>query len=252
MDFDWTRSSFYANTEAYHKLIETQGLDPVRFLPTTRDVVEELCTEIKFYEPRVTGVMSVGCGSGSLEWLMEEFFPRAVTVVELDSNLLAEHVRRKDDISKLFVDGRRFVGGKVAQIPQVPDGHALLFCWGTLAPWWDYVAQLQVVAVVIIGDNTCVPFANKESDQELLEEAGFVECHRDDRRYNEWVGIWRRPTAAEAVARKNTAREAESQARPQGNFKCEVCKRVTSEGTWIDGHNSDGEVEDEWVCWECE
>ncbi|XP_066153805.1 uncharacterized protein [Euwallacea fornicatus] len=95
-----------------------------------------------FSNYRVTGVMSVGCGCGLLEWIIQEYSGLEVIGIEVNKEWWESKYAVTPFIPLTYVN----------EDFQCPQGFALMFCYFNNGPAFrDYIKRFRGVMVVIIG-----------------------------------------------------------------------------------------------------
>lgn len=125
------------------------------------------CIAVAVKSAGATGVTSIGAGPGVLEWFLSEHFePMAITAIDSDSCLIGP--------AKCTVLQGCAVQG---QAVRVPSSNALLFCFGTRAPYNEYFSTYQGNLVIIIADITCTPYpGTREAAETFISGFELVCC----------------------------------------------------------------------------
>lgn len=109
-------------------------------------------------ENHVQCILSIGCGSGLLEWILEESTGLSVTGVELINSLWASNYSPSKFIKLNFIEGDPSTECLQACVsPSNIDNFALLFCYFNNKLAFDkYVEAYRGSVVIIIGPrNDC-------------------------------------------------------------------------------------------------
>lgn len=159
---------------------EAEEIDREDFFwsPTQQDIAAMFCPHSKREVKQIadearsvigcTGISSIGCGSGVFEWLLEEFFPNEVAVVDCSFDVIISQVRDSQRFLKM-------ISGRWAPLPQIPRGHAMLFCFPvSQIPFDRYLEQYEGPGIIIIGDSSCHPNIMSESDLNRIGASAWI------------------------------------------------------------------------------
>ena len=112
----------------------------------TKELVQLITSVME--EHNCSGISSIGCGSGFLEWFLANEIGKKVHCVEKDApryDSVYPHVAHA--LEMVFVKGRL---AKYDPVP-VPDHNILLFVWPDRVRWDEYVQNYRGRAVMFVN-----------------------------------------------------------------------------------------------------
>ncbi|XP_031842592.1 uncharacterized protein LOC116431389 isoform X2 [Nomia melanderi] len=113
-------------------------------LPTVNDLhwIKEIID--KHY---ISGLTSIGCGCGLLEWLFQMYSGLEVAGIELDRSWWCSKYS-----PPLFLKNISFVHGSNGTDTCIPENHALLFCYFNNGPaFCEYIKNFKGKLIFVIG-----------------------------------------------------------------------------------------------------
>lgn len=144
-----------------YEAIKTKQLDSINITSTmvfpTPELVKTIAKHLQ--DCKVIGATSIGCGQGLLEFLLSEYFKDVVGVDVQEQSEVQQFVLEKMHYRQVTRQG---------EVVNVPSNHALIFCWGTRAPWQEYIKKYNGNCLVIISDESCDPHPEKEDAKKVL------------------------------------------------------------------------------------
>ncbi|XP_014597985.1 PREDICTED: uncharacterized protein LOC106783714 [Polistes canadensis] len=113
-------------------------------LPTLDDL--SWMTEI-IKEYKILGIISIGCGCGLIEWLLQNFSGLNITGLELDNSWW-----RSKYAPPLFLENIIFINENKGKNFLVPKDHAVLFCYfNNGEAFCNYIANYEGNIIFVIG-----------------------------------------------------------------------------------------------------